>query len=1041
MNRPFFIFLISLAALCGSLVAAWATHAQQTEALRGYVDATQTADLPYRLPLLGVNAELRQYTPAELTEQMVLMRRAQITWVRQFVDWNTIETARGAFDWSAFDPIMSAAAAESDLRLVLVLMNTPPWARRDPQSADPTTPPDDPADFAAFAAAVAARYGAAVDHYQIWDEPNLREAWGMTEPRPADYAALLQASYHAIHAADPDATVIAAALAPTTEQGPANISDWRFLRDLYALGAADFMDAAAGKPYGFDSSPDDRQVREDALTFARMIGLREEMTRAGDGRTALWASNWGWNSLPTDWTGAPSIWGSVSEDERIAYTLRALERAEREWTWLGGMILHHWQPAAPPDDPVWGFALIDQNDAPTPLLTALIEREQADSARDGLHAVTTPYASYSGVWTFGELGADIGWVDDSQLAFAFAGTDVALLLREDNYVAYLYPTIDGQPANATPRDADGNAYIVLTSDSQQPELNIVPVARALSNGEHTLRLITDKGFDRWALAGFAVSSGDLTEPYRRQIIIGLLAAVVAAVAAGVSGWQVRWREIFQPLLPLWSRLGAAGQMGISALTSLALLGGMLLTWGDAAPNLLRREPVQLFVSILTAGVIYLQPGLILTLIAALVLVIIIYNRLDLGLMLVIFYAPFFLFPVELYQRAFPMAELLMLITAGAWLLRSLAAWGRARQSSVSQFPAKPIWSGWQPLDYAVLAWAGLGLLALSWSDIRTTALTELRTLFIEPALFYVVFRTAGLDVRDRLRLIDALLLAGLLVAGIGLAQFVMGEGIITAEEGTRRLASVYGSPNNVGLFLGRCIPFALAFLVIAVDRRRRIAAGVVLLVMLLAALLSQSAGALFIGIPAAVAAVLLLAWGRRALLPLAGLAGIGGLGFVVALQSARFARLLDFTQGTNFYRIRVWQSAVNVIRDHPLTGLGLDQFLYAFRGHYIYPDAWQEPNLSHPHNVILDFWVRLGILGVILFVWMQVAFWRAILPLYRFYRQHDRVTFALIIGTMGCMVNLLAHGLVDNSVYVQDLSYVFVLLLGLASTQIEHESY
>jgi hypothetical protein len=32
---------------------------------------------------------------------------------------------------------------------------------------------------------------------------------------------------------------------------------------------------------------------------------------------------------------------------------------------------------------------------------------------------------------------------------------------------------------------------------------------------------------------------------------------------------------------------------------------------------------------------------------------------------------------------------------------------------------------------------------------------------------------------------------------------------------------------------------------------------------------------------------------------------------------------------------------------------------------------------------------------------------------------------------MGSMANLLAHGLVDNSVFVQDLTYVFVLLLGL----------
>jgi hypothetical protein len=35
---------------------------------------------------------------------------------------------------------------------------------------------------------------------------------------------------------------------------------------------------------------------------------------------------------------------------------------------------------------------------------------------------------------------------------------------------------------------------------------------------------------------------------------------------------------------------------------------------------------------------------------------------------------------------------------------------------------------------------------------------------------------------------------------------------------------------------------------------------------------------------------------------------------------------------------------------------------------------------------------------------------------------------------MGCMVNTLAHGLVDNSVYVNDLAFVFAFTLGLIAT-------
>ena len=95
-------------------------------------------------------------------------------------------------------------------------------------------------------------------------------------------------------------------------------------------------------------------------------------------------------------------------------------------------------------------------------------------------------------------------------------------------------------------------------------------------------------------------------------------------------------------------------------------------------------------------------------------------------------------------------------------------------------------------------------------------------------------------------------------------------------------------------------------------------------------------------------------------------------------------------------------------------------------------DAWGEPNLSHPHNFILDFWTRLGIWGVLLFLVMQIGFWRINWSLYRRFRtQNDIFLLAVNIGLMGSMLDLLGHGLVDNSVYVVDLAYVFALLLAL----------
>lgn len=1020
MNRFVLIFFATLAAFIGSLVALFATINERDLNLRGYQNAAQTAELPFRVDRLGVNAELTQYSSDELDEQLDQMRQANIVWVRQFVRWDEIEPMWAQFNWTQWDQIADAFRDDPRLRLVAVFVNTPQWARVD--SGVVTAPPQNPEFFATFVSIFAQRYGDVIDYYQIWDEPNIASGWGGIDPQPVEYLSLLQAGYQAVHDADPRAEVLMAALAPTVETAGSNISDLLYLRDLYALGAQPYFDAVAAKPYGFDSHPEDRTVSPDVLNFSRIIALREIMIEHGDAKKPLWASNWGWNSLPEAWTGNPSIWGQVDAPTRTEYTLTALDRADREWPWLGGMILHHWQPDAPADDPLWGFALVDQDNQPTPLLQALQARSPINTATNGLYPPQNRFTEYNGLWTFSELGADIGWQRDSRFDFRFSGSEVSVLLRKDNYVGYLYPTIDDAPANALPTDSAGNSYIVLTSGSLEPEIVLVPVANGLTAGEHSLKAVADRGFDRWALVGFGVSSGDLAEPYQRQITIAIITAIVTLIASVVSAAQMDWRAITARLTFIVNGLKFLWQLIVAGIASLILMIGMLLTFGDHLPQIFRRDTVSIPLAMLTSGLIYLNPAFVLTAASALILFVLIYHRPIIGLMLIVFYAPFFLFPVELYRFAFPMAELLTLLTFAAWVMWILTNWAKNRKHGTRSEPA-PL----HPLDLAVGLWVVLGILSLLWTARADVAITELRVMMIEPALFYLMFRTLRPTREDIHRLIGALLVAGLSVAVIGLFLYVRGEAVITAEGEALRMASVYGSPNNVALFLGRCIPILLAFSLMGkVSRMIRVGLVAALIVMLIAVALTQSVGGLFIGVPASAAVVLLMIYRKRALLPLIGLLIVSIVSLILlANVSDRFARAFDFTQGTNFYRLRLWESSLQIISEQPLTGLGLDQFLYEFRGHYIKPDAWQEPNLSHPHNIVLDFWIRLGLGGMILLLAILLMFWRAVEPL-------KHTDSALKVAVVGAMVNLITHGLIDNSVYVNDLAFVFILLLALA---------
>ncbi len=998
------ILIATFVALIGATVALIASLDYRDYMLRGYIDATHSPDLPFRIPRFGVNADLTHYDPDELAYHLELMQQIEVQWVRQVFHWDEADS-----HWDEWDMLVKAIAQTPGLELVAVLMAL---TSESPGNLD---------DFAQFSASFARRYGDYIDAYQIWDEPNIASGWGNQQPNPTHYTALLQATSNAIRQNDPGATIIAAALAPTTEDNRNNMSDFTFLDAILRVGAAEYVDVFAAKPYGFDTSPSDREVAVDHLNFSRIVGLREILEEHGEGEQALWASNWGWNALPDGWKGTDSIWGEVSTEQQTGYTLDALSRSEREWPWLGGLILQQWQPNAAEDDPQWGFALVDQNDQPTALWHALNSYDHPQAATNGLFPAQNPHTEFGGIWSFGDQGADIGWIEDSRFAFAFDGTDVALLLRQGDYVSHLYATIDGKPANKLPTDVSGLAYINLRSGDLQPQLGLVSVARKLEDEQHTLDVVADELIpnelrNRWPLVGFAVSSGDLATPYTRQIQIAGLATTITGFAFILAAINADWRPLNRAVSGLINAIDTGGQFLLAIAASLGLILSMFLTWKDGPITLFKRDVINLGLSMLTAGVVYVQqPAIILTLIAFLILFVLIYYRLETGLILILFWSPFFLRPIELYQFAFPVAEVLLWITFGAWLLKSLAQLG---QPSVQDQLRRHL----RMIDLGMIAFVVLGVISLSWTVKPSLATTELRTLIVQPTLFYLMLRTMQPNILRQL--MWAIVSAGFAVASIGLYEWLTGEGIVTAEDGVQRLASVYGSPNNAALLLGRAIPFALALVLVQRDALMVIA----LTTMTVAIVLTQSAGALFLGVPVSVVLVLLFVLRRRAWLPIGSLIILGTIGLLIALQSPRFSRMTSLTDGTNFYRIRVWQSSANLLSDHPLTGVGLDQFLYYFRDQYIMPDAWEEPDLSHPHNFILDFWVRLGILGVIWWLFIQWHFWKTNWQHYRTSRD-----LPLVVGIMGCMANLLAHGLVDNTIFVLDLAYIFVFLLAATS--------
>jgi O-antigen ligase len=1022
-RRRLVLALLLIAAL--SALGLGAVIAQRQARLRGALDGFPAADLPSRPPVLGVNVALTRYDDDALAENLDLIDQTGFVWLRQVFAWDAIEPEQGEYDWATYDRIVEETASR-DLRLVAVLWRSPAWA-----APDPPAPPSDLADFAAFAGRLAERYGDWIDVYQIWDEPNLASGWGGEPASAVEYAALLEAAYTAIHTADPSATVLTAGLAPTVETGPDNLSDFLYLRALYDNGAAPFFDGVAAKPYGFDSGPYDRRVHPNLLNFSRFVLLREEMERQGDAHKPLWATQFGWNALPEGWAGEPSLWGQATRETQAEWTLDAYHRALIEWPWAGALILENWQPDAPADSSRWGFALRDQAGEPSLLAEMLAgEAERYNNALwPGVYPATDPLLDYSGEWEFSDLGADISEFGESVVDVPFAGEGLAVIARRDHYRAYLYVDIDGAPSANLPHDERGAAYQVLTSPDYMPHVETLPLAEGLDPDElHWAHIEADRGWDQWAIVGFAV--GSTVDTIGSDLLAGALGLIALACLGGAIwlGRGLRWGIA---LGWLTERIGAGLHLVLSLGAGLAVWLGAALTWGGLIPDLTRRlgDGPSLLITALTAGLFYFSPWLVLTIVALVALFVLIYARPSVGLALVMFFAPYYLLPRPLFDRAFSMVEVTCLLTLLAWAIRTAAGWRENGPPRLSR-----LWQQMSGLDKAVGLFITISVVSLAWADLPGVALTDMRQMVAEPFVVYLVLRTTPLDESERWQIVDLLILTGVVASLIGLYEFASGVDIITAEAGARRLRGVFGTPNNAALFLGRLIPITAAVALIGGARRRRWLYGAAGVVMLAATGLTLSKGAILLALPAGLGLVVILWAGRAGLIAVA----VGALVEVAALiplsRLPRFGGLFDFssTTSTSFFRLRLWQSTIALLRDHPLTGVGLDQFLYQYRGRYILPDAWQQPDLSQPHNVFLNYWVRLGIVGLAAGVWMQVAFWRLAWRTQRRLRETDPGQRALVVGLMGSMAAFLAHGQVDAVQFVIDLAFIFFMTLGLA---------
>jgi hypothetical protein len=350
------------------------------------VDVTETAVSPF-----GVNTFLQQEVePAKREQSLQLLHDAGFRFIRQEFPWEDIEIhGKGDFTdrrneavigvvdaWAKYDNIVDLADAY-DMEIIARLSNPPSWTRALTDTIGTAAPPDNFADFGDFAATVAQRYQGRIRYYQIWNEPNGNQEWGLQDVNPEAYTELLCEGYRRIKEVDPDAVILAAALTPTLAMDGRHMNDLIFFQRMYNAGAADCFDVASAQGYGLWSGATDRRLRPTVINYPHNLFIRDLMVRNGDAAKPIWISEMGWNVAPEE---IPATYGRVTEEQQARYTVEAFQRQQAEWPWVGANNVWFFKrPADWETGEAWYyFRMMEPDFTPLPVFTAVAEYANSD---------------------------------------------------------------------------------------------------------------------------------------------------------------------------------------------------------------------------------------------------------------------------------------------------------------------------------------------------------------------------------------------------------------------------------------------------------------------------------------------------------------------------------------------------------------------------------------------------------------------------------------------------------------------------------------
>lgn len=144
--------------------------------------------------------------------------------------------------------------------------------------------------------------------------------------------------------------------------------------------------------------------------------------------------------------------------------------------------------------------------------------------------------------------------------------------------------------------------------------------------------------------------------------------------------------------------------------------------------------------------------------------------------------------------------------------------------------------------------------------------------------------------------------------------------------------------------------------------------------------------------------------------------------------------ILHNAQASLNLRLTIWRLSLQLVSDHPLTGIGLGAFQETFADYFPnLPLAGGLLTLPHAHNIFVQLALDLGIPGLLAYLGLMATLIRPLLlRLQHTGESRANLTYPLAIGVISALAATVVVGCFDNALWGTKLLIIPWCLLALA---------